>query len=289
MDTALILRIAFDRGKDIGHNKIMDLLNSSKVVNELTADFVKKPLYAVWRIIALSEIPYAGNLDYTKQAVDYLEQYLVTGSGFALSGKETDLLPCYNAMLAGALSKLGHAYSECVQRAVGWIKNHQPFERNTTISWKGNGVRKYGGCLKATPCFIGIAKSVKALIYYSDAVQDEDVDVKKLIEKGMDYILKHELYKRLSNHEPITKHILDLAFPASYQLNIVELLEMAYLTGHIRDNRCKSAIEYVNSKKKKNNYWKVNYVYKADGYISFDKRGERGDWTTYLLDKFTSV
>lgn len=288
MDTALILKISFDKGKEIEQNEIIALLNSSDIVSELTKDFVEKPLYAIWRIIALSEIPYTNKLNYTKQVVNYIEQNLATNSGFSLSGKETDLLPCYNAMLVEALSKLGYAHAESVKNAVTWIKKYQPFERNTSTTWKGKGIQKYGGCLKATPCFIGVAKTVKALIHYCDAIQNSDNDAIELIEKGMDYVLSHELYKRLSNHEPINKHILDFAFPASYQLNIVELLEMAYLTGHIKNESCKSALKYVNSKKIKDNYWKVNYIYKANGYLSFDKRGQKGDWITYLFEKYTS-
>ena len=32
--------------------------------------------------------------------------------------------------------------------------------------------------------------------------------------------------------------------------------------------------------------WKINYVYKSDGYISFDKRGKNAEWLTYLLDRY---
>jgi hypothetical protein len=78
------------------------------------------------------------------------------------------------------------------------------------------------------------------------------------------------VFKRLSNGESIDKHILDIAFQASYQLNVVELLEIAHSTGHFKDARCMSAFDYINGKKHKDGYWKINYIYKADGYVSFD-------------------
>lgn len=288
MDTALELRIACDNGSFVSTEQVENLLNSSDLVRGLIANFERKPLYAIWRIIALSEIPYAQTLKYTNQVIEYIEKHLSTPSGFTLTGKETDFVPCYNAMLIEAYSKLGNAKMQSVQNAIEWIKKYQPFERKAVSAWSGNGIKKYGGCLKATPCFLGIAKTVKALVAYDKAIEHEDKEVLSMITKGMDYILKHELYKRLSNKEPINNHILDLAFPASYQLNVVELLELAYQTGSIKNENCKSAIDYINSKKSKDGYWKINYIYKADGYLSFDKRGQKAEWLTYLFDKFTN-
>jgi len=289
MDTALELRMAYDNGNDISNEQVRSLLNSSDLVRKLTTTFERKPLYAIWRIIALSEIPYAQTLEYTNQVIAYIEKYLTIPSGFTLSGKEDDFLPCYNAMLVEAFSKLGYAKTIHVQNAVRWIKKYQPFDRNMNVLWAGNGVKKYGGCLKATPCFLGIAKTVKALVAYDRATQHEDTEVLSMISKGMDYILKHELYKRLSNKEPINKHMLDLAFPASYQVNIVELLELALHTGNIKNENCKSAIDYINSKRSKDGYWKINYVYKANGYLPFDTRGQKAEWLTYLLENLLTA
>lgn len=286
MDTALELRIAFDNGHITSCEEAQRLLKASELVGKLTETFEKKPLFAVWRLIALSEIPYANSLDYTGQVVEYITESLSTPQGFSLTGKETDLLPCYNAMVIEALSKLGCAALPAVQNAVAWIKTNQPFERNAHVLWDGAGIKKYGGCLKATPCFIGVAKSVKALVAYDKATKGQDKQLPSLIAKGMDYLLQHELYKRLSTKEPITGHILNLAFPASYQLNLVELLELSYATGHIKNANCQSALDYIKNKKTKDGYWKINYVYKSNGYVSFDERGKKAEWLSYLLGKY---
>ncbi|AMP20843.1 hypothetical protein AZF37_06345 [endosymbiont 'TC1' of Trimyema compressum] len=66
------------------------------MLNSLTDVFIEKPMFAIWRIIALSEIPFSIKLEYTKRVVDYIEEFLGTSSGFTLTGKGTDLLPCYN-------------------------------------------------------------------------------------------------------------------------------------------------------------------------------------------------
>ncbi len=284
MDSALQLTIAVNQRQHIQNPE--ELLHNSALVQALTATFEKKPMFAIWRCIALAEIPFAATLPYTKQVVKYIQNHLVTPAGFTLTGKEDDLLPCYNAMLVEAFSKLGYANTPEVANAVEWIKTYQPFERNQPSPWRGKGTKKYGGCLQATPCFIGIAKTVKALYAYQQATGGQDTKAAALVDKGMEYLLSHNLFQRRSSGLPINNHILDLAYPASYQLNVVELLEIAYRTGNIHHSGCNAAIEYVQSKKTKDGYWKSNYTYKGEGYLLFDKRGQKAEWLTYLFNTF---
>ena len=156
------------------------------------------------------------------------------------------------------------------------IKEYQFFNRESTSSWKGKGIQKHGGCLLNTPCFIGIVKSLKALVAYNHCLEGVDFKVNSLINEGMNYVLKHELFKRLSSGEPINNHILDLAFPQSYQLNIIKLLELVFKTGNIENEACKSGINYIMSKQKKNGVWQINYVYnvyRGEGYITLINGG----------------
>ncbi len=288
MDEALSLRIQRDTGELPDETEIRKRLETSPLVSALTADFIRKPLFAVWRLIALSEIPYAASLDYTKQVADFVLDHMATPSGFTLSGKDTDLLPCYNAMLLEAFSKLGYADTDAARNAVAWIRNYQPFERNIPTLWTGKGILKYGGCLKATPCYIGIGKTVKALCHYSRATMNADPAISALIDKGMAYLCRHNLFRRLSNGEPVTRHILDIAFPASYHLNIVELMEIAFFTGYVRMDCSQDALDYVKRMKIQDDYWKINFIYQADGYVSFDRKGQKGEWVTYLLERYTA-
>ncbi len=288
MDNALLLKTYFDNGKELTDEMIDSLLSSSELIRSLTSEFSKNSLYSIWRLLALSEIPYAGRLKYTQNLMEYIEKAYTTSEGFSITGKSADLLPCYNAMLIEAYSKLGYTDLPYVKCAVEWIKNYQVFGRNKKTLWTGTGIRKYGGCMQSTPCYIGIAKTVKALLYYSFNCTAMDNRVMDMINIGTDYLLRHNLFQRLSNKEPITKHILDIAYPQSYQLNIIELLDIAYMTKKMNDPHVKDAIAFVKSKQIKDVGWRINYIYKTDGFVSFDKRGAKGEWVTYLLDKYLS-
>ncbi len=83
------------------------LLSESELVGKLTGDFIATPLFAVFRIIGLSEIPYIERLPYTRNLIDYINGNLVTTEGFSCLGGVEEIVPCYNAMLLEAYCRLG--------------------------------------------------------------------------------------------------------------------------------------------------------------------------------------
>lgn len=283
MDTALLLKIKMDEGEKVSEKEALLKLEQSKLVAKLTKELVDKPLFYVWRIIALSEIPEAKHLDYTKNLIDRIYEKLSTPFGFSLSGDEKMFLPCYNAMLISALCRLGRANDIQVKNAVKWINTFQPMERNISVNIPNFNFNRFGGCYNKTPCYIGLAKSVIALFNYRKETGDETVNQK--LEQGIEYLLNHQLIMRLSKEKPITHHILDISFPESYHLNIVELIRFASEAGLLKDKRTDKAGQILESIKNKDGGWKVNYRYKADGYTVFDTGRKSGEWVTYIINK----
>jgi len=286
MDTALQLRIDLDRGGALSRSEALQKLEQSELVKRLTNDLVEKPLFYMWRIIALSEIPYAQHIEYTRNLIDRIIEKLSTPFGFSLSGDEKYFLPCYNAMLISAMCRLGQANNEHVSNAVEWINKYQPMERGISVSISNLRFDRFGGCFKNTPCYIGVAKSVFALFDYQEATGNKGANQK--LEQGIEYLLNHHLIKRLHEDGPITKHILDISFPESYHLNIVELIRFSAKANILNDSRTNHAVEYLRGKKRKDIGWKVSYRYKSDGYIIFDKGQKTGDWVTYIINNALS-
>ena len=167
MDKALELRVNFDNNVKLTENEIKNSLENSTLLKNLTDEFSDEPILLVWRVIALSEIPFSNKLEYTKNIIKKLLGKLGTNYGFTLTGDEDYLLPCYNAMIISALCKLGLYENEIVKNGINWIMEYQVFERNKVCTWRGTGIKKYGGCFKSVPCYIGTAKSLKALINFN--------------------------------------------------------------------------------------------------------------------------
>ena len=281
MDTALQLKIGKDKGNSISRREAIHLLEQSELVKKLTGDWKDDALFYIWKLIALSEIPFTQHLNYTHKLIDRVFNKLATPFGFSLSGDEKYFLPCYNAMLVSAMCRLGLANEEHVKNGVEWIITYQPMERGLPVSIPGFRFDRFGGCFNSSPCYIGVGKSAIALFNYWKYTDDGDVLNK--LEQGKEYLLEHHLVNRLSKTEPITSHILDISFPESYHLNIVELIRFASNAQLLDDPRTQTAVSYLQNKKVDSG-WKTNFRYKAKGYTAFDDGRKPGEWVTYIIN-----
>ncbi|MDR3050880.1 MAG: hypothetical protein LBU67_04080 [Oscillospiraceae bacterium] len=288
MDTALKLRMSIDSRQPLSDHNIDNLLAQSALVQKLTADFMEQPLFAVFRIMGLCEIPYAQKLPYTQKLIDYINQTIATDEGFACLGATKELVPCYNAMLLEAYSKLGMAASAPAQSALNWIKQYQLFERNQTTTWPYGGVCKHGGCLGVVPCYIGVGKTVRSLITYSEYLERKDVEIEKLIIQGVEYMLRHNMYQRLSTGKPISAHITDIMMPQNYALSLTDL---TYIVGKRKlrdDSRISPLLSMLKEKQVAESQWKIDYLYSYRGYIAFESRRKASEWISYLFPLWLS-
>jgi hypothetical protein len=281
VDTALELKIGIDNGQIFSDKQIIDKLQKSELVAELTCDLPEKPLAWVWRLICISEIPYSNKLDYTQKLIDIVYEKLATPFGFSLSGDEKMFLPCYNAMIVSALCRLNRANDNQVRTAVEWINTNQPMQKGVKVEIPNFNFDKYGGCFKNTPCYIGLAKSIFALRDFKEITNETKFDIQ--LKKGTTYILDHKFFKRLSKDEPITKHITDISFPETYHLNTVELLRFANKNNLLSDKNSTDLINHINKKQNKDGNWKNSFNYKANGYVVFDKDKKESEWTTQII------
>lgn len=273
----------FDRQEIISENDIDYLLSESKVVQKLTKDYEDNHFFNLFRLISLSEIPYIERLPYTKKVLSYVSNNLATSDGFSYTGKPDYIVPCYNAMLLEAYSRLGKSDSIEVQNALNWIKKYQVFERNQSTAWKEKGICKHGGCMNAVPCFIGIGKTIRALITYAEVTGHTDSEVEKLIEKGTAYMLRHKMYQRLSNHLPISAHIQDIVFPQAYMLSLTDLVYIAGKSNLWELENLQPLKQLLQEKGAGHNEWKIDYIYSHKGYKNYDGRRKPSEWISYLF------
>ncbi|NLY20782.1 MAG: hypothetical protein GXZ08_05830 [Tissierellia bacterium] len=283
MDTALVLRKSYDGKNGLTDIEINELLKNSSIVQKLTKDYEEKAFFNIFRIMCLAEIPYIEKLDYTQKVIDFISNKLSTQEGFSYTGIVDYVVPCYNAMLLESYTRLGLSNSVEVKNALNWIKQYQVFERNQKTSWKHNGICKHGGCMNSTPCYIGIGKTVRALITYSEYIDYEDKEVEILIEKGINYMLRHKMYQRLSNGKLISTHITDIMFPQAYMLSLTDLVYIANKRKLWEYQEANSLKELLKAKEIAPNKWKIDYIYRNNGYKSFETRRNPSEWIEYLF------
>jgi hypothetical protein len=283
VDTALTLRIAYENNKRLADHEISHMLSKSKVVDRLTGDFIEQPLFAVFRIMGLSEIPYIEGLTYTKCLIEYINRDIATPEGFSCLGGVEEIVPCYNAMLLEAYCRLGLTGTKEVQAALTWIRRYQLFERGQTTLWPHKGVCKHGGCLGKTPCYIGIGKTIRALVTYSECTGHEDSEVERMLAHGIDYMLRHKMYQRLTNEKPISAHITDIMIPQNYAISLTDL---AYIVAKKRltyEPDCAQLLHLILEKQTADKQWKIDYIYNYKGYVGFESRRKASEWISALF------
>lgn len=285
MDTALILKIKISKDSIRSFEEARPLLEQSILFQKLLSPLEPTSLHLLHRLIELSEIPYAQEFKQVQRWRDQLADQTFCGEGFSLTGKKEDLLACYNAMITNTLIQLDYANSSQISKGIDWILNYQNTQRNQINQWKEKGIQKYGGCMKATPCFIGVVKSMICLTTFQQKNKFKHQQLSHKLENGLEYILDHKLYQRKSIHQPITKDITKLSYPFTYKTNILEILRLLQNNHLLKDPRTQQAKALLLKKQKKNGFWKANAVYKPKYWIDFDTSKEKATWLTYEIKK----
>ena len=280
MDSALVLRMKVDQNKEISDP--FDYLDHSDIIKNYAKMTKLKPLGKIFALIGLAEIPYAEKLPITQELLAFVNQNLSTSEGFSFTGKLEEIVPCYNAILFEAYCRLGLGKSSEAQNALQWIKQYQVFDRQQKTTWPHKGICKFGGCMMRVPCYIGIGKTMRALLTYQEKVDPHDEKVNALIEQGVDYMLQHNLYQRLSTGHPISPHITESMFPQSYVLSLTDLMYIIEKSQYTTDPRAHDLLQLIHQKKTKTGGWKIDYIYKYAGYLPFENRRKDSEWITYL-------
>lgn len=280
IDTALKLRLTAEH-ESVQREQALTLLEKSTLVEKLTTPVQLNLLGKIFRLVGLAEIPFAAELPYTRELIASINKEIATPEGFSYLRNVEGIVPCYNAMLLEAYARLGLVNSIEAQNALNWIKKYQVFERNQVTNWPHGGICKHGGCMKATPCYIGIGKTIRALITYQEFSGQSDSEVDAFIQAGLDYMLKHQMFKRLSKDVPISPHITDIMFPQNYALSLTDLI---YIVGKTKTaSRAPEMMALLDKKKTKNEAWKIDYIYKYQGYVPFETRRKESEWVTQLF------
>ncbi len=294
-DTALELKERVQNQDNVADEEIQRYLAESKLIPKLLVPpkwpptkFAGLRTY-LWRLTELSEIPYVERLDAIQDMLKILLKYSTNDEGFSLRGTSDGLTACHNSMITTVLIKLNYPDQSLIRKGIDWILKYQMMGRNQKSTWKGTDLyTKWGGCMKATPCFYGVVKATLALSEFSRKFGEtlekpEKTILQKKLEEGLNYILSHNLYQKLSNQQPIEDSIISTFYPFPYRTNLVELLHLMKQNNLLQDPRCNRAIELLRKKKRKDGYWQVDKTYMKSSWVEFDIPKHPGLWVTNFI------
>jgi hypothetical protein len=288
-DSALTLKKNYDSGKQIDIENAKVLLDRSELVSRLLVEPKQKPELFVgirayeWRLIELSEIPFAGSLKKVQDWVNLLIDKTYTAEGFSLTGDREGILSCHNAMITTLLMKLGYNEKDKIQSGINWILNYQSIERGMECKWTGEDLNiRFGGCMKKTPCFYGVVKSMITLTEYKKRFENT-TNIDEKLNGGLEYILRHNVFQKLSTDQPIENSIIKNFYPYSYKSNLIEILTLLKLNNLYHNSNCNKAIEILRQKRNKDGLWQSEISQMKSAWIDFDTLNSPGLWISYMI------
>lgn len=137
--------------------------------------------------------------------------------------------------------------------------------------------------MKKTPCFNGVVKSIITLNEYCRNFECTQ-EIKKKLKIGLEYILQHYVFKRLSSDQPVEDSIILNFYPFTYKTNIIEILNLLNLNNLLEDPRCKEAINLLIKRQRSDGFWQSDTSFMKTSWINFDKLKSPGlGITNYIL------
>jgi hypothetical protein len=293
-DSALILKKKYENGEKIPLQEVQKLLNQSVLVNKLLETPTRPPDTFVglrnymWRLVELSEIPFVYKLGKVQDWIKLLVEKSYISEGFTLEGKADNLLACHSAMITTILIRMQYEDREKIDAGIDWILKYQSVERGKECSWEGKDLySRFGGCMKKTPCFYGVVKSMKALSEYKKHYGGSE-KLKSKLSQGLEYILGHDVYKKLSNGKPIEDSIIQNFYPFTYKSNLIELMTLLKENDLIEDKRCLDARNILKKKQRYDGFWQADVSYMKSAWIDFDVPKKPGPWITHVINQVLS-
>ena len=289
-DSALSLKKAYDKGESITIKEAQKMLEQSELLGKLLTTPERSPTTFVgirnylWRLLEITEIPFTHTLEKVQKWIDLLVDKSYIQEGFALEGKQDHLLACHNALITTILIKMDYDDKEKIDAGINWILDYQSVERGIESKWPGKDLyTRFGGCMKTVPCYYGVIKSMIALTEYKKRFESSDrIDAK--LKQGLDYILKHNVYKKLSTGQPIEDSIILNFYPYTYKSNIIEILTLLKSSGLMEDKRCNDALNILRKKQRKDGYWQADTSYMKSAWIDFDTPKKPGLWISHIIE-----
>lgn len=288
-DSALTLKKADESGDQVSIGRAKELLAQSELIKRLLTDPNQRSgTYVairgcVWRLMELSEIPYTYTLEKVQEWLNLLVQESFIQEGFSLSGDKDGLLACHNAMVTTILIRMNYPKKEIIDAGVNWILDYQSVERGSECTWSGADLLvKYGGCMRKTPCFYGVVKSMVTLTEYRKRFEVSQ-RLEEHLNRGLEYILAHKVYQKLSSDEPIAPSMIENFYPYPYKTNLIEVLSLLKANGLLGDERCKEAIQILRQKQRKDGFWQADVSYMKTAWVDFDRLKKPGLWISYVI------
>ena len=231
----------------------------------------------VWQLIILANLGADGADPRIKKACEYIFHYSQDkeSGGFSVDygvtvdgGTHSYVIPCLTGTLDWSLIRLWHLGDERLRRAIDCLARYQRFDDGEGDRPTGWPYDRFRMCYDKHSCHMGAAKALKALAEIPPT--ERSPDVRRAIEQGVEYFLRHHIYKKSHDLTKISKPgWVKFGFPLMYQDDVLEILEI-FGRLKVKDRRLEEAVALV----ERENTFNGRFV--AD----IEQKGKPSKWIT---------
>lgn len=251
-------------------------------------DFYERSKYrgTVWNFIILAEMGADSRDKRIKNTCEFILKWSQDkdSGGFAHVGSKRNggyhsgVIPCLTGNMLWCLIRFGYLNDTRIKKGIGWITKYQRFDDKIKDIPKGWPYDNWKNCWGRHSCHMGVVKTIKALSEIPEGKRTKAV--KRTLNEGAEYLLKHHIYKRSHNLNKISKpQWIKFGFPLMYQSDVLEVMEIITKLGY-RDKRMKAAFSLILSKQNKHGRWNLENTYNGRYLVSIEQKSKPSKWVT---------
>jgi hypothetical protein len=268
-------------------SKILAKQNDEGYWEEPDRFYTRKYKGTVWQLIILAELGADGKNPRIMKACEFILEHSQDreSGGFSQhtskrtgGGRHSEVIPCLTGNMVWSLIRFSYIQDPRVQHGVDWITKYQRFDDG--VEWLAEGwpYDRYEICFGRHTCHMGVVKALKALAEIPLKRRTEDVN--KTIEEGVEYLLKHHIYRRSHNLTRTSKPgWLRYGFPLMYQTDVLEILGILTKLGY-KDTRMQEAIDHLISQQDDQGRWKLKNTFNGRYQVDIEEKGQPSKWIT---------
>ena len=236
---------------------------------------------AVWPLALLGELAATPDPRVKSECERFLDLHQVESGAFScpsklVKGKRWDEA-CLTGNMIRTLIKFGYSKDPRVQKAIDWMPTHQLEDGGWNCDYPEKKVKHSS-----------FMSTIEPLWAYSEIPRQKWTRrMKRSVGKGAEFLLMHHVYKSDNHHWRETyPFFTKLHFPMYYFYDILHALRVLTKLGYADDQRIRSAVQLLQSKRRPDGNWNLEGDWYREGdYFYPSGKGRKAPVTIEEIGK----
>ena len=242
----------------------------------------------IWSFILLAELYADGKNSQVNQTCEYILKVSQDRKSGAFSyrgnlnegGGHDQIIPCLTGNMIWALIRFGFLEDPRIQQGIEWILKYQRLDDGIKRVPQGWPYERHIDCWGKHTCHMGVVKNLKALAEIPPYKRVNKIN--NFIEKAVDYMLNHHIYKQSHNLDVAAKQEwTQFGFPLMWKIDALEIMDILTKLGY-HDQRMQDSIDLILSKQNSNGRWILEKTFNGRMQINIEKKGKESKWITLI-------